>query len=199
MAYSGAMPSLARLSRPLMHAAPRLSRHRHRGSRLIRSIRTTWMERVRLLLGRPAKTSIASCRYSPIPVFGRRYSCVPIEWYYDPHGWADRNRIYIDSALDLLEAANPAAARSQRPRQGRHRQHRRRVDDRKSPTPSLDALLVERMGLRRTVRRLPIFGARLWPAAVIGLARAASQAAGSAGGRSCCFLVVELWRAILPA
>src|SRR5262252_316253 len=45
-----------------------------------------------------------------LPVFTNtgirtRYSCVPIEWYDGVHGWAERNRIYIASALDLLEAA----------------------------------------------------------------------------------------------
>jgi alkylresorcinol/alkylpyrone synthase len=57
-------------------------------------------------------------------------------------------------------------------------------------TPSLDALLVERMGLRRTVRRLPIFGLGC-AGGVIGLARAASQAA-VAPGEIVLFLVVEL-------
>ena len=43
-----------------------------------------------------------------LPVFSNtgirtRYSCVPIEWYDRPHGWAERNRVYIACALDLLE------------------------------------------------------------------------------------------------
>ena len=33
----------------------------------------------------------------------RRYSCVPIEWYSEPHGWTDRNALYIGNAVDLLE------------------------------------------------------------------------------------------------
>ena len=57
-------------------------------------------------------------------------------------------------------------------------------------TPSLDALLIERMGLRRTVRRLPIFGLGC-AGGVIGLARAASQAV-AAPGETVLFLVVEL-------
>ena len=45
-----------------------------------------------------------------LPVFTNtgirtRYSCVPIEWYDQAHGWAERNRIYLATALDLLEAA----------------------------------------------------------------------------------------------
>jgi alkylresorcinol/alkylpyrone synthase len=57
-------------------------------------------------------------------------------------------------------------------------------------TPSLDALLIERMGLRPTVRRLPIFGLGC-AGGVLGLARAASQAA-AAPGETVLFLVVEL-------
>ena len=57
-------------------------------------------------------------------------------------------------------------------------------------TPSLDALLIERMGLRATVRRLPIFGLGC-AGGVIGLARAASQAISSPG-ETVLFLVVEL-------
>ena len=57
-------------------------------------------------------------------------------------------------------------------------------------TPSLDALLIDRMGLRATVRRLPIFGLGC-AGGVIGLARAASQAV-TAPGETVLFLVVEL-------
>src|ERR1700730_15841083 len=71
------------------------------------------MERVRLLLGRPQNLDRL------LPVFTNtgirtRYSCVPIEWYYGAHGWAERNRIYIDSALDLLEVATPQALERRR-------------------------------------------------------------------------------------
>jgi len=129
-----------------------------------------------------------------LPVFEnsgikRRYSCVPIEWYYEPHDWRDRNAVYIDAALDLLERA----ARDAVERAGV------RIDDISAivavsttgiATPSLDALLVERMGLRRTVRRLPIFGLGCAGGA-LGLARAASVAAGLTEGLTL-FLVVEL-------
>ena len=45
-----------------------------------------------------------------LPVFTNtgirtRYSCVPISWYDQAHGWAERNRIYLATAIDLLEAA----------------------------------------------------------------------------------------------
>ena len=45
-----------------------------------------------------------------LPMFGntgieRRYSCVPIEWYERLHDWPERNQVYLDSAIDLLESA----------------------------------------------------------------------------------------------
>jgi alkylresorcinol/alkylpyrone synthase len=118
-----------------------------------------------------------------------RYSCVPIEWYDRPHGWTERNRVYIASALDLLEAttiklldhagldktAIDAVVT---------------VSTTGIATPSLDALLIERMGLRRDVRRLPIFGLGC-AGGVVGLARAASQAL-AVPGETVLFLVVEL-------
>jgi alkylresorcinol/alkylpyrone synthase len=146
------------------------------------------IERVKLLFGRSPDLDRL------LPVFlntgiHRRYSCVPIEWYDRAHGWPERNRIYLDSALDLLEAATQQVLC----RTGRHK------DDIDSivvvsttgiATPSLDALLIERMGLRSTVQRLPIFGLGC-AGGVLGLARAAGQAT-VAPGKTVLFLVVEL-------
>src|SRR5215469_10300822 len=44
-----------------------------------------------------------------LPVFEntgieRRYSCVPIEWYEQDHGWVDRSELYIHHATHLLES-----------------------------------------------------------------------------------------------
>jgi alkylresorcinol/alkylpyrone synthase len=129
-----------------------------------------------------------------LPVFSntgieRRYSCVPIEWYYDAHGWPDRNKIYLESAIDLLsEAATNAVARAHR-----------KIEDIDAivvvsttgiATPSLDALLMERLPFRRTAKRLPIFGLGCVGGAV-GLARAATLAR-SEPGSNVLFLVVEL-------
>lgn len=118
-----------------------------------------------------------------------RYSCVPIEWYDRPHGWAERNRIYLANALDLLErTANRLLDRAGL--------DRRAIDAVVTvsttgvATPSLDALLIERMGLRPDVRRLPIFGLGCAGGGV-GLARAADLAR-AAPGETVLFLVVEL-------
>lgn len=146
------------------------------------------VERVKLLFGRSPDLDRL------LPVFlntgiQRRYSCVPIEWYDRAHGWPDRNRIYLASALDLLEAAAKRVL---------HLDARDKgeidkivvVSTTGIATPSLDAMLIERMGLRSTVQRLPIFGLGC-VGGVVGLARAANQAAVEPG-KMVLLLVVEL-------
>jgi alkylresorcinol/alkylpyrone synthase len=129
-----------------------------------------------------------------LPVFAntgieRRYSCVPIEWYYDEHGWPDRNAVYLSSAVDLLERATLDVLASAG----------RTLDEVDAivtvsttgiATPSLDALLMERLAFRRTTRRLPIFGLGC-AGGVLGLARAAAMAQ-SRPGKLVLYLVVEL-------
>jgi len=149
---------------------------------------TDVIERVKLLFGRSPDLDRL------LPVFlntgiHRRYSCVPIEWYDRAHGWPERNRIYLDSALDLLEAVTKRVLCLT----GRDKGDIDSIVVASTTgiaTPSLDARLIERMGLRSTVRRLPIFGLGC-AGGVIGLACAASQAA-VAPGETVLFLVVEL-------
>ncbi|HTQ15418.1 MAG TPA: type III polyketide synthase [Rhizomicrobium sp.] len=119
----------------------------------------------------------------------RRYSCVPIEWYLDPHGWTDRTRLFVDNAVNLLEQVATgllAEAKLQRSDIDAIVV----VSTTGIATPSLDALVVERMQLRRDIRRLPIFGLGC-AGGVIGLSRAADLARAMPGARVM-FLVVEL-------
>ena len=118
-----------------------------------------------------------------------RNSCVPLDWYLEPHSFSERNDLYVDNALDLIEAAALKCLD----------QARLDVDaidglvvvsSTGVATPSLDALLMERMQLRRDIRRLPIFGLGC-AGGVLGLARAASMARAEPGLRVL-FLVVEL-------
>jgi alkylresorcinol/alkylpyrone synthase len=129
-----------------------------------------------------------------LPVFDhagirKRHSCVPLEWYERPHGWSERTGLYVEHAVALLEQVT-----------------RKCLDDAgMSPhdidaivvssttgiaTPSLDALVVERLQLRRDIERLPIFGLGC-AGGVIGLSRAATIAQASPRSRVL-FLVVEL-------
>ena len=119
----------------------------------------------------------------------RRYSCVPIEWYERLHDWPERNQVYLDSAIDLLESATLRVLEQA----GRHPDEIDAivaVSTTGIATPSLDSLLMERMNLRRTLRRLPIFGLGCAGGA-IGLSRAGTMAAAMPGSLVL-FLVVEL-------
>jgi alkylresorcinol/alkylpyrone synthase len=111
----------------------------------------------------------------------KRHSCVPIEWYTQDHDWTDRTALYLSSAVDLLEEVT----RGLLDEAGLTANQLDSI-----ATPSLDALLVERMGLRRDIQRLPIFGLGC-AGGVVGLARAASLARADPGSRVL-FLVVEL-------
>jgi len=118
-----------------------------------------------------------------------RYSCVPIEWYRQPHSFTERNDLYIEHAVRLLEqVANRLLGRAGLA-----------ADDIDAlvvvsttgmATPSLDALLIERIALRRDVGRLPVFGLGC-AGGVSGLARAAQMALSRPGARVM-LLVVEL-------
>ncbi len=118
-----------------------------------------------------------------------RYSCVPLEWYREDHGFGERNRLYIDNAVALLErVAEECLARAGLAPVD--------IDSIVTvsttgiATPSLDALLMERIGFRRDVERLPIFGLGC-AGGVLGLARAAALARAAPGSRVL-ILVVEL-------
>ena len=118
-----------------------------------------------------------------------RYSCVPLEWYTRPHGWAEKNRLYLENAVALIETATLDCLARAGLGVGD-------VDMVVSvstsgiATPSLDALLAERLDMRRDVQRLPVFGLGC-AGGVLGLARAAAMAQASPRA-TVLFLVVEL-------
>ncbi|MEX2451207.1 MAG: 3-oxoacyl-[acyl-carrier-protein] synthase III C-terminal domain-containing protein [Rhodospirillales bacterium] len=119
----------------------------------------------------------------------RRHSCMPLTWYLAPHGWAERSRLYITHAVDLLESVASKAL----DQAGIERMEVDAivvVSSTGIATPSLDALVMERMGFRRNVVRLPIFGLGC-AGGVLGLARAAALARSVPGSRVL-LLVVEL-------
>ena len=129
-----------------------------------------------------------------LPVYGNaaiesRYSCVPIEWYMADHGFAERNRLYIENATALLEraAADCLAAAHLGPQDV---DAIVAVSTTGIATPSLDALLMERLPFRRDTQRLPVFGLGC-AGGVLGLSRAAALSRASPDSRVL-FLVVEL-------
>jgi len=129
-----------------------------------------------------------------MPVFAnagieRRYSSVPIDWYEKPHGWTDRNALFLENAVNLLEETSRDALALAGLTPGD-------IDavvvasTTGVATPALDAMLINRLGLKPEVRRLPIFGLGC-AGGVIGLARAADLARVHPTSRVL-FAVVEL-------
>lgn len=118
-----------------------------------------------------------------------RYSCVPLAWYSEPHGWPERTRLYEEHALRLLTEAGREVL-SAAGVLGMDIAATVTVSSTGIATPSLDSLLQGPLALSPTVERLPIFGLGC-AGGVIGLARAAALARGMPG-RWILFLCVEL-------
>ena len=87
----------------------------------------------------------------------RRHIVAPQDWYMHPHGWHDRNAVYLEAAENLfVDAATAAIEKSGlMPEQ---------IDGVVTvsttgiATPSLEARANSRVGLRDDVRRVPVFG-----------------------------------------
>jgi alkylresorcinol/alkylpyrone synthase len=147
-------------------------------------------ERARHLFARMAGSEFERL----MPVFAhagieRRYSAAPLDWYERSHGWPERNALYIETSVALLEsAAQSALAKAGLAPDAIDAIVT--VSTTGIATPSLDALLMERMSFRREVQRLPIFGLGC-AGGVLGLARAADLAR-AAQHRRVLLLVVEL-------
>jgi alkylresorcinol/alkylpyrone synthase len=129
-----------------------------------------------------------------VAVFGNagidtRYSTVPVDWYDRQHGWTERNALYLEHALDLIEeAARKCLARAKLDAQDIDAIVT--VSTTGIATPSLDAMLMGRLALRSETRRLPVFGLGC-AGGVIGFSRAADLARAAPQSRVL-FLVVEL-------
>ncbi len=129
-----------------------------------------------------------------VPIFENagietRHSCVPLEWYVEPHDFAERNRIYLENAVALLRQASSDCLREAGLSAG-DIDMIVTVSSSGIATPSLDALLMAEMPFRRDVGRLPIFGLGC-AGGVLGLSRAAALSRAQPGARIL-FLVVEL-------
>lgn len=115
-----------------------------------------------------------------------RYFVRSPEWYERDHGFGEANAVFAESALELSERAARAAAGD-------------RLQDVKAivvvsstgvMTPSLDASLIQRLGLSGSTKRLPIFGLGC-AGGVSGLARAAELSRGL-GGAPVLLVAVEI-------
>jgi len=119
----------------------------------------------------------------------RRRSCVPLDWYLRPHGWRERSALFVENAVELAAAAAQDCLRKAGLRIG-DVDAVVAVSTTGICTPSLDALLMERLELLPDVTRLPIFGLGC-AGGVLGLARAAALARAKPGARVL-VVVVEL-------
>ncbi len=129
-----------------------------------------------------------------LPVFAnagieRRYSCVPMDWYGQEIGWRQRNALYLEHALDLIEQA-AVKCLEQAGLSARDVDQIVVVSTSGIATPSLDARLMTRLPFRGDVQRLPIFGLGC-AGGTLGLARAAALARADPEA-TVLFLVVEL-------
>lgn len=87
----------------------------------------------------------------------RRHIVAPQDWYMKSHGWHDRNAVYLEASEQLfIDAATAAIEKAGlKPEQ---------IDGVVAvsttgiATPSLEARVHGRIGLREDVRRVPVFG-----------------------------------------
>jgi alkylresorcinol/alkylpyrone synthase len=111
-----------------------------------------------------------------LPVFENaqidtRSCAVPLEWFATPHSFQECNDLFIQVAADLGEqACREALAGAQLA--PHDIDHLIWVSTTGLAAPSIDALLINRLGLPRHVRRTPIWGLGC-AGGIAGLARAA--------------------------
>jgi alkylresorcinol/alkylpyrone synthase len=118
-----------------------------------------------------------------------RYSCVPLDWHLRTRGWAARNAVFREAATGLLERVARDCANRAGIDLGEI-EAIATVSTTGLAVPSLDATLSNRLGLRPSVERLPIFGLGC-AGGVSGLARSARMAQSLPNG-IVLLLVVEL-------
>ncbi|MEA3166292.1 MAG: alkylresorcinol/alkylpyrone synthase [Thermoplasmata archaeon] len=103
-----------------------------------------------------------------------RSLAMPVEWYLEPHGFAERNEAYTTVGLDLVERATKQALAKAGLAPG-DVDAVVMVSTTGIATPSLEARLSNRLGFRPGIARVPLFGLGC-AGGVAGLARAADLA-----------------------
>ena len=113
----------------------------------------------------------------------------PLEWYFEPRSWPERTSAYLEASEALfIEAAQAALATAGL--SGRDVDTVVTVSSTGIATPSLEARVLERMGFREDVARVPVFGLGC-AGGVTGLSLAA-RLASAAPGSVVLMVTVEL-------
>lgn len=118
----------------------------------------------------------------------KRHIVAPPDWYEQEHGWRDRNALYLEAAERLFEQAAAAAIARAGLKPGE-------IDGVVTAsttgiaTPSLEARVGPRLGLRGDVSRVPVFG--LGCAGGIGGLATAARLASAEPGSNWLFVTVE--------
>ncbi len=87
----------------------------------------------------------------------RRHIVRPLEWFIEPRDWRDRTAAYVEGASELfVEAAQSALARAGLA--AGDVDIVVTVSSTGIATPSIDARIGPRLGLRRDITRVPLFG-----------------------------------------
>jgi len=109
----------------------------------------------------------------------QRQTVAPIDWYREPHGWAERNALYVSATeamfVDAATRALATAGLRPDPIDGLMF-----VSTTGIATPSIDARVAPGLGLRPDVCRVPVFGLGC-AGGVTGLATAARLASADPG------------------
>ncbi|MEO6114067.1 MAG: type III polyketide synthase, partial [Sphingomicrobium sp.] len=111
----------------------------------------------------------------------KRHTVAPIDWYREPHGWEERTDLYVaatealfeDAARQAIAGANLVPADID---------GIVFVSTTGIATPSIDARVGPRIGLRGDIKRVPMFGLGC-AGGVTGLATAARLAVAEPGSR----------------
>ena len=117
-----------------------------------------------------------------------RHIVAPPGWYEQPHGWHDRNALYLAAAQDMFERAASEAI-EKAGLQPHEIDGVVTVSTTGIATPSLEARAGPKLGLRPDIRRVPVFGLGC-AGGVNGLA-IASRLANADPGSNWLFVTVE--------
>ena len=119
----------------------------------------------------------------------RRYSVQPIGWFDEPRDWPQRTKAYLEGADALfIEVAEKALKRAKL--SARDIDLVVTVSSTGIATPSIEARVAKRLGLRANVQRVPVFGLGC-AGGVAGLA-IGSQLARARPGAVVLVVVIEL-------